>query len=82
MGSSGISQSQEYGSGTASESSALAERQRRWQSFVGVGLVVAPFLPASNVFFWVRSKLAKLIRCLHALEFTILRGLSSFGFSV
>jgi hypothetical protein len=32
-----------------------SRRRRRWQSFVGIGLIVAPFLPASNVFFWVRT---------------------------
>ncbi len=25
----------------------------RWRSFVAVGLIIAPFLPASNLFFWV-----------------------------
>ncbi|BDA47605.1 probable protein O-mannosyl-transferase TMTC4 [Coccomyxa sp. Obi] len=30
------------------------QRQRqRWHCFVAVGLIVAPFLPASNLFFWV-----------------------------
>ncbi|CAL8469470.1 g9011 [Coccomyxa elongata] len=35
------------------QEAALARRRRRWRSFVAMGLIVAPFLPASNVFFWV-----------------------------
>ena len=25
----------------------------RWRSFVAWGLIIAPFIPASNLFFWV-----------------------------
>ena len=41
------------GGSHAQEESARA-RLQRWRSFVAMGLVVAPFLPASNLFFWVR----------------------------
>lgn len=33
----------------------LARRRRRWQCFVATGLIVMPFLPASNLFFWVSA---------------------------
>ncbi len=37
------------------QGAALARRRRRWRSFVAIGLIVAPFLPASNIFFWVSA---------------------------
>ena len=33
----------------------MQARLQRWRSFVAMGLIVAPFLPASNLFFWVRG---------------------------
>jgi len=35
------------------QEAALARRRRRWHCFVATGLIVMPFLPASNLFFWV-----------------------------
>ena len=35
---------------------ALVRRRQRWRSFVGLGLIVATFLPASNLFFWVSAR--------------------------
>ncbi len=40
-------------SGRSMQKAALARRRQRWRSFVALGLIVAPFLPASNLFFWV-----------------------------
>ncbi|KAK9908411.1 hypothetical protein WJX75_007517 [Coccomyxa subellipsoidea] len=40
-------------SGRSARQVALARRRQRWRSFVGLGLIVAPFIPASNLFFWV-----------------------------
>lgn len=42
-------------SGRSARQVALARRRQRWRSFVGLGLIVAPFIPASNLFFWVSA---------------------------
>ena len=34
----------------------MQARLQRWRSFVAMGLIVAPFLPASNLFFWVGTQ--------------------------
>ncbi|CAL8471954.1 g11496 [Coccomyxa elongata] len=37
----------------AAQQQAHQRQRRRWHCFVAAGLIVAPFLPASNLFFWV-----------------------------
>ncbi|CAL5229598.1 g12956 [Coccomyxa viridis] len=54
------------------QSQRAAPFKGRWRSFVAVGLIIAPFLPASNLFFWVGTYIGERLIYAPSIGFCIL----------